>query len=296
MNASHGENYSAGIAYVLIATVGWSLSGLFVRLLPGLDGWQINCWRGFSMAVFLSMYLVLIYGTDAFAKLRAIPLIAIATSAGFFAAGSTMYVSALTHASTAVVSVFGTLAPLIAGLLSPWITGDKPSIWSWAGALLAVAGVTVIAGPELMNGNINGMLLSLGYPISFAAQTLALRRYRAVDMTPALCVGGLFSFIVAGFAGGFATPVADLPVIALMGLVQMAIPISFYVMGARAVPAITLSLIVLLDVVLNPFWSWLGTGEIPDARALTGAAVILIAVLLSVLGGAYAQNRRNLAR
>ena len=93
---------------VLLATVGWSLAGMFVRLVPGLNGWQINCW------------LLLIYGRNTPARFREIPLGAMISSAGFFALGSTMYVTALTFTSTANVSALsgesGRSAPLSRGV------------------------------------------------------------------------------------------------------------------------------------------------------------------------------------
>ena len=83
--------YGTGILLVMLATVGWSLAGVFVRFLPGLDGWQINCWRGFWMSVFLLVYLVAVYGGKTASKFLEIPLPALVATAGFFTAGSTLY-------------------------------------------------------------------------------------------------------------------------------------------------------------------------------------------------------------
>jgi drug/metabolite transporter (DMT)-like permease len=55
-------------------------------------------------------------------------------------------------------------------------------------------------------------------------------------------------------------------------------------MGARAVPAITLALISMLDAVINPFWPWLFVGEVPERASLIGGSIVLVAVLLSVVG------------
>ena len=82
------QTYGRGVVFVLLATLGWSLSGLFVRLLPGLDGWQINTWRGYWMAVGILCYLVFIYGRELPARFRDIPPIALILSAGFFAVGA----------------------------------------------------------------------------------------------------------------------------------------------------------------------------------------------------------------
>jgi drug/metabolite transporter, DME family len=213
-------------------------------------------------------------------------------SALFFATGTTFYVTSLTMVSTATVSIIGASSPLFAGLLSPWVTGEKPGILAWFSAALALAGMTVIARGGFETGHIAGLLLSLGVPITFALQTLLLRRYRAFDMMPAICLGGLLSFLVAGFFSVFSGATSNaftldwraMGLLALMGPIQLAIPLVFYGMGARAVPAVTLALISMLDAVINPLWPWLFVGEIPERSSLIGGAIVLAAVLLSVVG------------
>jgi drug/metabolite transporter, DME family len=286
------HRFSTGVGYVLLATLGWSLSGLFVRLLPGLNGWQINCWRGFWLAIALLCYLVVRYGRNTGERFAMIPIVSMVLSALFFATGTTFYVTSLTMVSTATVSIIGASSPLFAGLLSPWVTGEKPGILAWFSAALALAGMTVIARGGFETGHIAGLLLSLGVPITFALQTLLLRRYRAFDMMPAICLGGLLSFLVAGFFSVFSGTSGNaftldwraMGLLALMGPIQLAIPLVFYGMGARAVPAVTLALISMLDAVINPLWPWLFVGEIPERSSLIGGAIVLAAVLLSVVG------------
>jgi drug/metabolite transporter (DMT)-like permease len=291
MAGAANQSYAKGIAFVLLATLGWSLSGLFVRLMPELSGWQLNTWRGYWTAVSILVYLIVVYGGNTMEVFRRIPPVALAASAGFFAFGSTMYVTSLTLVSTAVISVIGATSPLFTGLLSPWVTGERPSIAAWAAALLAVLGVGIIAMDELEVGNAIGILVCLLVPLSFAAQTLVLRRYRNVDMIPAICAGGLLTFLCAGMigfkfhpGGGYAVELHHVMLLAVMGFVQLALPLICYAKGAKSVSAITLSLIVMLDAVLNPLWPWLFVGETPGEAAFVGGAVIIGAVLISIFG------------
>ena len=69
------------------------------------------------------------------------------------------------------------------------------------------------------------------------------------------------------------------------------IPLIFYAKGAKSVPAITLSLIVMLDAVVNPLWPWLFVGEIPEPSAFIGGGVIVGAVLISIFGEQWMQRR-----
>lgn len=293
------QSYGTGVVFVLLATLGWSLSGMFVRLMPDLNGWQLNCWRGFWMSVALLCYLVALHGPDTWKKFRAVPLPALLLSAGFFSVGSTLYVTSLTLLSTATVSVIGAASPVFTGLLSPWATGERPGVAAWAAATMAIVGVAIIAWNGLEAGNALGILVAVCMTFTFASQTLTLRRYRNVDMTPAICVGGFATFICAGLLGftadsafgGFAISGREMVLLALMGPLQLSIPLVFFIKGARSVPAITASLIAMLDAVLNPLWPWLVVGEMPERSAFMGGAVIISAVLLSIFGGHLLRRR-----
>ena len=278
---------------VLLATVCWSLAGMFVRLVPGLNGWQINCWRGFSMGVVLMLWLLLIYGRNTPARFREIPLGAMISSAGFFALGSTMYVTALTFTSTANVSALGATAPVFTGIMAGLIMKERASLAAWIAAMIALAGVTFIVREGLSPDDWLGNLIALATAFAFAGQTVTLRRYRSFDMIPAIAVGGFATFALAGLAGGFFVPAETLAVLCLMGLIQLAIPLVLYARGAKSVPAITLSLIALMDVVLNPFWSWAVMREMPTSAAIIGGLVICAAVMISVLGTPRAPTLEN---
>ena len=285
---------SDGIAYVFLATIGWSLSGVFVRLMPSLDGWQINCWRGLWMSIALLVYLFIMHRHKALERFDEIPFSVVMISALAFAVGTTLYVSSLTLVSTATVSVIGATSPLITGLLSPWITREKPHLVSWVSAALALVGMYVIAKAGIQAGSALGLLLSFGVPITFALQTLLLRKYRDLDMMMSICVGGIFSFMFAGLASvffghtsAFDVSLHDFYLLMLMGPLQLALPLIFYGWGAKSIPAITLALVSMLDAVFNPLWSWLVVGERPENAALIGGAIILGAVTVSILGGQY---------
>ena len=289
------QSYGTGIGFVLLATLGWSLSGVFVRLMPSLDGWQINTWRGLWMAVAILIYLIAVYGDKTWDKFKAVPLPALMISAFFFTVGSTLYVTSLTLVATAVVSVIGATSPIFTGLASRWVTGERAGRAAIIAALIALGGMFVIAWEGLEDGNLTGILVSLGVPICFAGQTLLLRKYRDVDMVPAICVGGVLTFFVAGFggflaghaAGGFDVGPQEITILALMGPLQLAAPLIFYVWGARSVNAVTLSLLAMLDAVLNPLWPWLFVNEVPSAMALIGGSIIVLAVLISIFGPRY---------
>ena len=83
-------------------------------------------------------------------------------------------------------------------------------------------------------------------------------------------------------------------ILALMGSLQLGLPLILFARSAASVPAVTLSLIVLLDIILNPLWAWIGSGEALTLEAAAGAAIIMAAMVLSIVGGNWMIRRRIL--
>jgi drug/metabolite transporter (DMT)-like permease len=71
-----------------------------------------------------------------------------------------------------------------------------------------------------------------------------------------------------------ATP-HDLGLLALLGVVQLAIPCLLAVRVARVLSAPEVSLLGLLEVVFGVLWVWLGTDEAPSMAVLGGGALVL---------------------
>ncbi|MFZ5791282.1 MAG: DMT family transporter [Pseudomonadota bacterium] len=282
----HHRDYAKGVVTVLLATVFWSLSGLFVRTIPDANVWQVTAWRAFAMSSALLVFLLALYGRGTVQRFRMLDRWALVGLAGFFAVGSTLYIVSLTLTSVANVACLSNLAPIFAPVLARLVAAERTGPAVWLAAALAVIGVFVIFGTDFAQGSALGNALSLIVAFCFAGQTVWLRRYRDIDMVPAVCIGGFVVFAtVAVLRGGLAVPLETLGLIALMGAVQLALPLILYSRAARWVPAVQLTLIALLDVILNPFWAWLAVGETPTREAFWGGGLIAAGVLVSVTVG-----------
>jgi len=53
--------------------------------------------------------------------------------------------------------------------------------------------------------------------------------------------------------------------------------------AVRELPAFELSLLLLLEPVLNPIWTWIVWKEYPGAMTLTGGAIIVVATAINGL-------------
>ncbi len=278
-----------GLLLVAGATFFWSLSGVFVRWLPSTDPWTFNAWRGLGMGLSLLVWTLLHYGGRGAATLfrQANPR-AIVIAAGFFAIGSSAYIVALKMASVAAVSCLGATSGLFAAVLARIWLGERTRLVFYLATMVALVGVAVIAFSE-RNASVSGFagsMVALVMAVCFAGQSVALRRYSAQGMEPAMIVGGFSIFVLVALFGTLA-PVEPSTILLLfvMGTVQLAIPMVMYMRGARHVPVTQMVLITMSDAFLNPLWVWMLFGELPAAGVFWGGALILGAIAATTLRG-----------
>lgn len=293
---SEAGGYLRGIMFCCLATVCWSLSGAFVRSVPAVDPWTINAYRGLSTGFCLLIYMMLRYRRATISHILPREPMAFIVSAGFFAAGTTLYILALSMASVASVSVLGATSPIFAALLAWLMVRERTSPLVLCATVMVMIGVYLIATAEeqAMQSGLLGTLVGVLVGFTFAGQTVSLRRYRHLEMTPAIMYGGfLVAFLVLVFHGLPILSLHDYAVLALMGLVQLAVPLVLYVEGAKHVPSVQATLIALGDVVLNPFWAWLTYGETVRSGVFAGGTIIVAAILLATV---WPQLRRPRAK
>ncbi|HYR52752.1 MAG TPA: DMT family transporter, partial [Candidatus Dormibacteraeota bacterium] len=132
-----------------------------------------------------------------------------------------------------------------------------------------------------------GNILATLCAISWAFTLMGLRwmgRGQGITGSPAAAVviGNLLAF---SLALPFALPVhaarpLDWAIVTGLGVIQIGVAYVFLTAGMRHVRAFEASILLLLEPVLNPVWSWLIHGERPRAWSLVGGAIILTGTLL----------------
>ena len=282
------RNAVKGVALVAGATLFWSLSGVFVRWMPSVDPWTFNAWRGLGMGLALMVWTLAHYGRGAVALFRHTDPVAVAIAASFFAVGSSLYILAMQLASIAAVSCLGATSCLFAALLARIWLGERTQPIFYVAIAVAMGGVAFIAFGE-SNASVSGLtgsIAALGMALCFAGQSVALRRYQALDMEPSMVVGGLSVFGVVAVSVGLA-PIATstLLTLLLMGALQLALPMVLFMRGARHVAAVQMVLITMADAFLNPLWVWMVHGELPATAVYWGGALILAAIAATTLAG-----------
>lgn len=279
------SGYARGVWLVVAAGVIFSIGGLVIRWMDAATGWQILFYRSIAMvAVILSAIVVKNRGTviGAFKDAGWTAVIG-----GMAVAGSMCcYVFAILHTTVANVVFILSTAPLAAAALGWLLLRERVGARTLAAAVVALAGVGVMTLDALGESRLFGSLISLVMVTGYAVFIITLRRGKAVDMLPSVCLAGVFVIVFAGLmTGDFSISAHDLLLSWLLGVTQAGIGLIILVRGSVHVPAADLALLAMVEVVLGPIWVWWGVGEVPSALTLVGGAIVLGAMAYRAAAG-----------
>jgi DME family drug/metabolite transporter len=286
--------YAWGIAMVAGAGALWSLIGIVIKSLDGMETWQVLFWRSAGMVAVLALFLSwrggnLLRGTGPAGFVGALGLIAA------FGGG----IAAIQSLPLANAVVLFSAAPFLTALIGRIVLGERVRPVTWAAIALATLGIwRMIDGATLGEGALAGQLAAIGSALGFAVFTVALRAGKGGEMLPTVLLGGILSMIAAAAVLSFRglpllAPPADMATAALMGAVLLGLGMTLYTTGSRIIPAGELALLSQVEVILAPVWAWLVFAETPAPTTLQGGAMILCAVLVNAITGAHARMART---
>ncbi|HEY4163724.1 MAG TPA: DMT family transporter, partial [Dongiaceae bacterium] len=142
-----------------------------------------------------------------------------------------------------------------------------------------------------------GDLLAFGMTLVMAGMMVISRRHPDIPTLPAACLSALLSGLACWPLASHVLPSAGTMIeLALFGLVNSAIGIALFTMGAKLLPAIETGLIGSLDAPLAPVWVWLAFGETPDRDTVIGGILVFGAVLGHIFIGARSRARPKAAQ
>jgi drug/metabolite transporter (DMT)-like permease len=270
---------------LLAAAALWSTAGAAMKTC-GLDGLQIAGGRSLVAGVFLLAMLP---------EARRLPSRRMLLGVGGYAA--TVILFALSNKlTTAANAIFiQSSAPLWILVLSPALLGERAGRGELFALPVYALGLGLFFLDELGPGQLQGNLVALASGLTFGLCIIGLRR-AGEESTAALVWGNLLAAIavlpvVVILGRGPAPSRLDLMLLVYLGVFQLGLAYLCFARGIARVPALEASLLVLLEPILNPIWTFAFTGERPGPWALGGAAVVLAATVWRTVAPVLAARR-----
>jgi DME family drug/metabolite transporter len=264
---------------VLAAAALFSSGGAVIKAIH-LAGWQVAFLR--SSVAALTLFVLM-------REVRRRPNARVLGVGLAYAATLILFVLANKLTTSASAIYLQSTAPLYVLLLSPWLLRERIRSRDVVFMIALAAGLGLFfvgfdpvsaTAPNPKLGNI----LATASGLTWALTVMGLR---------ALGRGGE-SWGPAGafwgnvFAALLCLPLAlpivstrptDWALVSFLGVFQIGVAYLFLIRGLTRVRAFEASLLLLLEPVLNPIWTWLVHGERPGVWSIAGAAVILLATV-----------------
>jgi len=265
-------------AAILATALLFSTGGAAIKAC-GLNAWQVASFRSGVAAVALALLVPAARRVS-----WRVLLVAVAYAATLV---SFVLANKLTTAAQAVF--LQAAAPLYVVFLERWLLGtrlarrDVPVL-----GLVVIGGVLLYLGsgasfataPDPARGNVIAIVSGVFYAgMLVGLRWLAERTPRPGAAAAAAVWGNGLAFVIAL---PMALPVVgstqrDWLVLAYLGIFQIGLAYYLVARAVRTVSALDVSLLLLVEPVLNPIWVWLLHGEVPGPLAIVGGALVLVA-------------------
>jgi drug/metabolite transporter (DMT)-like permease len=281
--------HTKAVFLMVAVTLMWSIAGVITRHLEQARSFEVTFWRSFFTVLSLLVILPFFQGRVVFARIRharwPLWMSGVCWSVMF-----TAFMLALTLTSVANVLVTMAIGPFLTALIARIFIGHRIPVRTWLAILVAGAGIAYMYGAQMEGGHMAGTLVALCVPMAGAVNWTISQRAHAhgenVDLVPAVLVGAVISSLVTlPLAMPFRASAHDVGLLAVLGLVQLAIPCALSVICARVLKAPEIALLALLEVIFGIVLAWFGADEIPSQTVLAGGALVLGALVTNELVG-----------
>jgi drug/metabolite transporter (DMT)-like permease len=258
------------IVYLVMASVLWSLGGVMIK---GVEGNPLAI-AGIR-SVFASLLFWAVIRRPKFTWSRDQILCAAA-----YAATVILFVISNKLTAAANVILLQYTAPIYVALFGFLVLKEKTTVTDWMTILVVVAGMALFFADDLDMRGLWGNILSIVDGITYAAVILLMRKQKE-DSLHAILLGNILTAIIGlPFALGSAPSGSLLFSLFVMGIFQLGLPYILFALAIKSVSALDAALIPVIEPILNPIWVFLLMGEVPGKWALTGGAIVFIAITL----------------
>ena len=267
------------VLLLVVCAALWSLNGPLIKLLTeaGVPGVTTACYRSlFGGVIFLPLAL---------RRRKTLRRVAIGWPIGSvltFTVMTVCFVIATTQTAAANAIILQYTSPIWVFLLSPLLLRERLHLSDGLVLALAMGGVAVIfAGHATTEAP--ALLVGLASGLGYGSLTVALRGLRRVDPSTVVAMNflgsGLLLLPTVAIWGTFSLNGYQFMLMLILSLVQMALPYLLFSWILRHVEAHRAALILLLEPVMNPVWTYLIVHEPVPGPTLIGGPLVLLSVV-----------------
>ena len=260
---------NTAIKYMIIASVLWSIGGIFIKLI----NWNPMAIAGSRSAI--AALVMMVYLKKFKFKINKSMLICACS----YSLLVILFVSAnkLTTSANAILLQF--TSPVWVALLSRAILKQKISRIDGITIIFVILGMIMFFIDELEMSYLLGNILAILSGIVMAGMILLFQQQKENSLVEITLLGNVITAIVGIPFYFISSPGMEsvLPLF-ILGVFQLGIPYLLYVLAIPNVTAIDAVLIPVLEPLLNPLWVFIFANESPTLFSLLGGGLVLLSV------------------
>ena len=260
-----------------------SFAGLIIRGMDTAGPLQISLYRGLALSFTILLILTLRYQTNTLRKITGVGGSGILAGILLASAGI-CFIQAITSTTVAATLFILASIPFISAFLARILLNERVSRQTLITMIIAGFGVSLMMVSGLRSNSFYGTSMALITAFCFSGYAIMLRKNKDIEMLPSVLISGLVICLVCLSILGqdIAISWLDLLKCILLGSIISFIPNSLFIYASKYLIAAELTLFMLLEFALGPFWVWLFIDEVPAFWTLIGGSSVIMAVIIYV--------------
>lgn len=272
------SNHTKGLFITLLGVIILGPDSLFIRLVEA-DSMTIVFWRGVSLVIGMTVLTLLFTKGSVITQFRSIGTPGLLIACGF-SISMVSFVTSINHTAVANTLVIIAASPVFAAILSWIVLREKITASTMLAIALVIIGILLVSGSGLENHSVTGDLLAVVTSMMLAVIFVTSRKYRHINMVPAMAVGGLIAALMTlPFASPLDVSQQSAIYLIILGLI-MTFSFSLLVIGPRYIPAYEVSLLMPVETVLGVLLAWWFLNETPPMQAIIGCLVVISTIAI----------------
>ena len=282
------SNHLKGLLIAFFGVLVLTPEGILVKLAYS-DSFTILFWRGLFLTLSILIILLISYRSSALNQIKSIGKegLLIGCLTGF---GGSTFILAIHYTTLAKTLVIISASPIMVALVSFILLGEKPRLLTWIAMLIVFSGIYIVMSGDASGLNLKGSLFALASVTSGGFAFTLLRKYKDVNMVPAMAINGLFiTFVGLVFADSLILS-SQAMVYIVISSVLVAISFSLITIAPRYIPAPEVAIFFPMGTVIGTVLAWLILKEELSSTAVFGGIVVILTLFIHSIYSARQSN------
>jgi len=282
------SNHLKGLLIAFFGVLVLTPEGILVKL-ANSDSFTILFWRGLFLTLSILIILLISYRSNALNQIKGIGKegLLIGCLTGF---GGTTFILAIHYTTLAKTLVIISASPLMVALVSFILLGERPKLFTWLAMLIVFSGIYIVMSGDTSGLNLKGSLFALASVTSGGFSFTLLRKYKEVNMVPAMAINGLFITFVGLFFADSLSLSSQAMTYIVISSVLVAISFSLITIAPRYIPAPEVAIFFPMGTVIGTVLAWLILKEELSNNAVFGGVVVILTLFIHSIYSARQSN------